>query len=95
MAWHFPPYLILALFMAMVTIVVTILVWLRRGVPGNKFLALMLFINTLWMVSYIFELFAVSTEAKTFWLRTQYLAIASIPTASWSSCWLLPSNCIG
>ena len=82
MAWHFPPYLILALFMAMISAVVAVLTWLRRGVPGNKFLALMLFFNCLWLAGYIFELFSVSTEAKTFWLQAQCLAIASIPTTS-------------
>ena len=82
MAWQFPPFVNLALFTAIVSVVLTVLTWQRRGVPGNKYLALMLSLNTFWIISFIIEVFALSPEAKYFWLQMQYLAVATIPITS-------------
>jgi diguanylate cyclase (GGDEF)-like protein/PAS domain S-box-containing protein len=81
MAWHFPPYLIITLFMAMGSFAMTISIWIRRGLAGNRFLAVLLGINTWWLITYLYELFARTAELKFFWHQAQYIAIATIPVA--------------
>ncbi|MCI0711533.1 MAG: ATP-binding protein [Chloroflexi bacterium] len=56
--------------------------WRRRDVNGGTALFIMLVAISIWSTGYIFEIVSDSLIAKLFWVKIEYLGIATIP-ATW------------
>lgn len=79
MTFQFNPYSILSLLSAVVALIVALIAWKRRGVPGAISLALMLASAGIWAFAYAVELSVVSLQAQIFWSKVEYLGIVNIP----------------
>jgi diguanylate cyclase (GGDEF)-like protein/PAS domain S-box-containing protein len=69
---------------ALTTFFLSPLTWHRKQVPGAKWFALMLLAVGLWCLTYAFEILAVSSNSKLFWLRIEYIGIVTL-----SPLWLM------
>jgi diguanylate cyclase (GGDEF)-like protein/PAS domain S-box-containing protein len=66
------------------SVVLAILAWRRRHVPGATFLMAMMVGGAIWCGACVGELFAGTLQGKLFWARLGYVGIVSVPWA-----WLL------
>ena len=82
MAWHFPTYLILSIFLTLVSLALTLLAWLRRSITGSRPLVWLMAANTGWLITYFCGLMATSPNAMYFWQQAQYPFVVSIPILS-------------
>ena len=77
--WQFTPYLLLVGIAALLTTSLAIYTWYHRHTPGGKYLFFLLAAAAVWSVGYTFEIASTTLEAKLFWVRIEYLGIATVP----------------
>jgi PAS domain S-box-containing protein len=73
--------LIALVFSAAVAAALAYYTWRRRDVNGGTALFVMLVAVCIWSTGYIFEIISESTSTKMYWLRFEYIGIATIPAA--------------
>jgi PAS domain S-box-containing protein len=81
MSWMPPPYLILLYISAMISVVLALLLWPRRSVPGVKPLIVLLLAVAEWALGSAFQLGQPTLSGQLFISRLQYLGITLIPPA--------------
>ncbi len=81
MLWQYTPYILPLLLAAVSSIALAYYVWRRRAAPGAVALVLLMLAVAQWSLCYALELGFVELPAKTFWAKTQYLGIVTIPLA--------------
>lgn len=84
MTWQFTPFLLLVVIAAVSTGLLTLVVWRQRSAHAAGALVMLTALACLWSTAYAFEVAATTLATKLFWIRIQYLAIATLPVA-----WLL------
>jgi diguanylate cyclase (GGDEF)-like protein/PAS domain S-box-containing protein len=77
-------YMIITVVAGGISVVIAVLAWRRRHVPGAAFLAVMMASAAVWCGAVIGEFASGTLSGKVFWARLGYLGVVSIP---WS--WLL------
>lgn len=84
--YQFVPYTLFLFASALMTLALAVYGMRHRHVPGTDILALCMMIGTLWSVSNVFEVSAMTMEHKLFWANLQYIAYSLGPVA-----WFLTS----
>lgn len=72
-------YIALVLISAMLSAAAAVYAWGRRPAAGASYLAAILLSITIWAVGYLMELANSEKQVIWFWLRFEYLGIASLP----------------
>jgi PAS domain S-box-containing protein len=75
------PYTIPLFIAAALTLVVGLIVWRRRSVPGARPLLALSVAASLWSFAYALELSTVGLPVALVWARVQYLGIMTLPVA--------------
>ena len=79
MNWNISTFSVIQVLISLFTLVLALLLWQRRAVPGSRALSLMMLAVTIWALSTGIETASISTEAKIFWSKIQYIGIAPTP----------------
>ncbi len=75
------PYTIPLFIAAALTLIVGLIVWRRRSVPGARPLLALSMAASLWSFAYALELSTVGSPMALVWARVQYLGIMTLPVA--------------
>jgi PAS domain S-box-containing protein len=81
MSWHYTPYALLSLVVAVMSGALALYVWRRRGTPGGVPLVLLMAAITVWAAAYALELSATGLPHKVLWAKVEYLGIVTVPLA--------------
>lgn len=81
MTWQYTPYIVPILISSLISLVVTILAWRRRTVPGATPLMFMMLSSTLWLLTYILEIGSTTEQGNLFWANVSYVGIVAGPVA--------------
>jgi PAS domain S-box-containing protein len=84
MRWQYTPYVLPLLIAAAISAAVAALAWRRRPTAGATPLFWGMLAATCWSLAYALELAGADLATKLFWLRIEYLGIATVAVA-----WLL------
>jgi PAS domain S-box-containing protein len=79
MAWHFQPYLLFLISAAAIAVVVGVTCWQRRGAPGARPFALLMWAVAWWAALRTLEGAAVPYEVKLACGKLAYAGIVSVP----------------
>ena len=79
MAWQFQPYLLFLISAAVIAVVVGMTCWQRRGAPGARAFALLMWAVAWWAALRTLEGAAVPYDVKLACGKLAYLGIVSIP----------------
>ncbi len=63
-----------------ISIVMGLFVLWRRRAPGAKWMAMVMFTSSIWMIGYALELRSETLSELIFWGKVQYFGIATVPT---------------
>ena len=81
MRWQYTPYVMPLLVAAAISAAVAALAWRRRPTAGATPLFWGMLAATCWSLAYALELAGADLATKLFWLRIEYLGIATVPLA--------------
>jgi diguanylate cyclase (GGDEF)-like protein len=79
MNWDVSAFSVIQVLISLFTLILALLLWQRRAVPGSKALSFLMLAVTIWALATGIETASVSTEAKIFWSKIQYIGIAPTP----------------
>jgi PAS domain S-box-containing protein len=86
MGWQLSPYLYLLVASGVLSAVLGVYAWSRRGAPGARTLALLMAGVSVWSLGYALESGAPGVGTKIFWAKVQYLGISTVPLAWLAFC---------
>jgi diguanylate cyclase (GGDEF)-like protein/PAS domain S-box-containing protein len=75
---HINPYALILLASAAITLSIAPLVWHRKQVSGAKWFTMLLLSVGEWCLTYAIEILVISQASKMFWVKIEYLGIASL-----------------
>lgn len=76
---QYTPYILAPLAASLILGWITYYSWTRRTTRVARWLALLSLAITIWQVGYAFELAGTDLPTKLFWVRIEYLGIATVP----------------
>jgi PAS domain S-box-containing protein len=79
---QFVPYILALAFIAILSALLTLVIWRRRSAPGAMPLAMLTLGVALWAVAYALSLASAELSGQVFWYNLAYLGIGLLP-ASW------------
>lgn len=82
MSWYYTPYLLPMLAAALISTVLAIYAWRRRGVPGATAFFILAIALIMWSLGYALEIAGTDLTTKIFWGKVQYIGII-IVTLAW------------
>jgi diguanylate cyclase (GGDEF)-like protein len=80
MSWQYSSYAVVLHIAAFISIIVAILAWRNREVPGATILAFMMLAMAEWSTALAFENAIVGIENKIFWSKVEYFGSLLTPT---------------
>ncbi len=79
MNWVFTTFSLIQILISLFTLFVALRLWQHRAVSGSRALALMMLCVTIWALATGIETASISTQAKIFWSKVEYIGIAPAP----------------
>lgn len=78
MSWHYTPYILPMLIAALISTVLAVYAWRRRGVPGADAFIMLSASLSLWSFGYALEIAGTDLGTKIFWGKVQYIGIVTV-----------------
>lgn len=78
MSWRYTPYILPMLVAALVSMVLAVYAWRRRGVPGVTAFVILSTSLSLWSLGYGLEIAGTDLTTKIFWGKVQYIGIVTV-----------------
>lgn len=86
MGWQFSPYFLILISSGILSAVLALYAWTRRGAAGARTLAVLMAGVAVWALGYALESGAAGVGAKIFWAKVQYFGICTVPAAWLAFC---------
>ncbi len=79
MDWKFQSYSVILIVTSLISWLIALLAWNRRGLPGNRMLAILMTFAGIWSILAGLEAAVVGIEIKVFLSKIEYLGFAPLP----------------